>query len=114
MISKQMYNILKEIPHSPNNITFKDMDSKKLVDINLLKDLLSNALDSKYIAFPFRNSPYNDILKTNFSLTEDGQIAIEEYEGTKYNSKLSTWALIISGLSFLASVAAVIVACIVK
>ena len=49
-----------------------------------------------------------------FSLTEEGQVAIEEYEGKKYNTKLSVWALIIAGLSFLASVAAVIVACIVK
>ena len=113
MISKQMYNILKEIPHSPNNITFKDMDSKKLVDINLLKDLLNDARENEYIAFAI-HMPYNDILKSKFALTEEGQVAIEEYEGTKYNTKLSTWALIISGLSFLASVAAVIVACIVK
>ena len=26
--------------------------------------------------FSFRNNPYNDILKSNFALTEDGQIAI--------------------------------------
>lgn len=109
MISKQMYKVLKKIPHSPTTTTFKDMESKKIVDINLLKDLLSNALASKYIAFSFRNNPYNDILKSNFALTEDGQIAIEEYEGTKYNSKLSTWALIIAGLSFIVAIIALFV-----
>ena len=113
MISKQMHKILKEIPHSPTTTTFKDMENKKIADINLLKDLLCNALENKYIAFSFRNNPYNDILKSNFSLTELGQIAIEEYEGTKYNTALSTWALVIAGLSFLASVAAVVVACFV-
>ena len=113
MISKQMYTILKEIPHSPSAITFSDMDAKKIVDINLLKDLLNDAHNNKHIAFSV-HMPYNDILKSKFALTEEGQVAIEEYEGTTYNTKLSTWALIISGLSFLASVAAVIVACIVK
>ena len=113
MISKQMYRILKEIPHSPSTTTFKDVESKHLVDINLLKDLLNDAKDNQYIAFTFRNNPYNDILQNNFALTELGQTAIEEYEGTKYNSKLSTWALIISTLSFVASVVAIIVSCVV-
>ena len=109
MISKQMYNVLKEIPHSPSTITFSDMENKKIVEINLLKDLLSDALDNKYIGFPFRNNPYNDILKSKFSLTELGQIAIEEYKGTSYNSKLSTWALIVAGLSFIVSIIALFV-----
>ena len=109
MISKQMYKILKNIPHSPITTTFKDLEGKKLADINLLKDLLSNALSNKYIAFSFRNNPYNDILKSNFSLTEDGQIAVEEYEGTKYNTKLSTWAIIIAGFSFVVSIIALFV-----
>lgn len=82
------------------------MASKKMVDINLLKNLLSNALENKYITFPFRNNPYNDILESKFSLTELGQTAIEEYEGTKYNTKLSTWAIIIAGLSFAVSIIA--------
>ena len=109
MITKQMYKILKEIPHSPSTTTFADMENKKIADINLLKDLLSNALENKYIAFSFRNNPYNDILKSKFALTELGQIAIEEYIGTKYNSKLSTWALIVAGLSFVVSIIALFV-----
>lgn len=109
MISKQMYNILKEIPHSPTTTTFKDMENKKILEINLLKDLLNDAMANKYIAFSFRNNPYNDILRSNFSLTELGQIAIEEYKGTKYNSRLSTWALIIAGLSFVVSIVALFV-----
>lgn len=109
MISKQMYKVLKEIPHSPTTTTFADIDNKKIVDINLLKDLLTDALANKYIAFSFRNNPYNDILKSKFALTELGQIAIEEYKGTKYNTKLSTWALIVAGLSFVVSIIALFI-----
>ena len=109
MISKQMYKVLKEVPHSPATTTFADMEKKKIADINLLKDLLRNALENNYIAFSFRNNPYNDILSSKFSLTESGQIAIEEYTETKYNSRLSTLALIIAGLSFIVSIIALFV-----
>ena len=101
-----MYEILKNVPHSPKETNFKEMDGKKLVDISLLKNLLNDAKENNYITFSFRNNPYNDIFRTNFSLTELGQVAIEEYEGTKYSSKQSKWALIIAGLSLVVSVIA--------
>lgn len=109
MISKQMFKVLKEVPYSPTTTTFQDMDKKQIVDINLLKVLLKDALNNRYIDFQFRNNPYNDIFTTKFSLTELGQIAIEEYKGTKYNSRLSTWAIIIAGLSFIVSIIALFV-----
>lgn len=113
MISKQMHKLLIEIPHSPTPITFKELSDKNLMNINLLSDLVKEAKASKYIAFNAYN-PYNDLHTSKFCLTEEGQVAIEEFEGTKYNTTLSIWAIVISGLSFLASVAAVVVACIVK
>lgn len=103
-----MYKVLKEIPHSPSAITFEDIENK-IEDIDLMKDLLNNAIDNQYIAFSFRNNPYNDIMKSKFSLTELGQSAIEEYTGTKYNSKLATFALIVAGLSFVVSIIALFV-----
>ncbi len=109
MISKQMYRLLTEIPHSPITTSFQEIADKQILDISLLKNLLNNAVENKYIAYPSRVSPYNDILTTNFSLTESGQIAIEEYRGTRYNSKLSTWAIIIAGLSFVVSIIALFV-----
>lgn len=109
MISKQMYGLLTEIPHSPITTSFQEIADKQILDISLLKNLLNNAVENKYIAYPSRVSPYNDILTTNFSLTESGQIAIEEYRGTRYNSKLSTWAIIIAGLSFVVSIIALFV-----
>ena len=109
MISKQMYRLLTEIPHSPITTSFQEIADKQILDISLLKNLLNNTVENKYIAYPSRVSPYNDILTTNFSLTESGQIAIEEYRGTRYNSKLSTWAIIIAGLSFVVSIIALFV-----
>lgn len=109
MISKQMYKILKNIPHAPAQTTFMDLNKKRIVDINLLKNLLENALKDAYIAFPFRNSPYNDILQTHFSLTELGQTAVEEYLDKHSSAKRGTIALVISGLSLLVSIVAVIV-----
>ncbi len=109
MISKQMYKVLKKVPHSPYTITFEEMVDEKIVDINLLKNILNDAVNNEYIAFTFRNSPYNDILKSKFSLSELGQTAIEEYKGVKYNSTLSTWALVLAGLSFIVSIIALFV-----
>ena len=113
MISKKMHIMLKGIPHSPETTTFKELSDKKLMNINLLYDLLKDAKANEYIAYRERN-PYNDLHTSNFCLTELGQIAIEEYEGTKYNSTLSTWALIIAGLSFVASVVAIVVSCLLQ
>ena len=109
MISKQMYRLLTEIPHAPITTSFQEIADKKILDISLLKTLLNDAVKNKYIAYPSRVNPYSDILTTSFSLTESGQIAIEEYKGTKYNSKLSTWAIIIAGLSLVVSFIALFV-----
>ena len=112
MISKKMHIVLKEIPHSPQSITFKDLSDKELLDVNLLKVLLKDADTNNYISFNTHN-PYNDILRSKFALTEDGQVAIEEYEGTKYNTKLSTWAIVLSGLSLIVAIVAIVVSCFV-
>jgi hypothetical protein len=106
MISKQMYKVLKRIPHAPYTTTFSDMAKKKRLDINLLKALLNDAKQSNYIAFDFPNRPYYDILKNNFALTEDGQEAIEEYKRQIGTGRKATWALIIAGLSFVVAVIA--------
>ena len=109
MISKQMYKVLKKIPHAPSTTTMNDLHNLHIVDINILKNLLNNAIDNKYITFSTRGNPYNDISQNKISLTEAGQVAIEEFKGTKYNTKLSTWAIIIAGLSFIVSIIALFV-----
>ena len=113
MISKQMYKILQKIPHSPERITLKELRKKVKIDVSVMWSILEDAMNCNYIVYASRN-PYNDIQQSPFYLTEAGQIEIEEYGRENSSSKKATWALVISGLSFLASVAAVIVACIVK
>ena len=53
-----------------------------------------------------KDSRYNMVY-----LTEEGKEAIDEYKRQMRSDQKATWALIIAGLSLLASVAAVIVAC---
>lgn len=108
MISKDMYKVLKEIPHAPNRIHFKDLDNKKIIDISLLKNILREAVSCKYIQFCDPTNPYKKIEVNHFYLTEAGQVSVEEYKEQKGSSAKATWALIISGLSFLASVVAII------
>lgn len=54
MISKQMYRLLTEIPHSPITTSFQEIADKQILDISLLKNLLNNAVENKYIAYPSR------------------------------------------------------------
>lgn len=108
MISKNMCKVLKAIPHPPNKTNFKDLSDKKIVDISFLKSILKEALHYNYIAYIDKTNPYKQIESNLFYLTELGQVAIEEYKSQKGSSAKATWALIIAGLSFVASVVAII------
>ena len=108
MISRDMNRILKAIPRFPKDTDFYEISKKKIVEPALLSKCLKDALKSKYIEFVSK-SPYNDISKSRFYLTEEGQTAIEENKHQRTASKKATWALIISGLSFIASVVAIVV-----
>ena len=109
MISKNMYKVLKNIPHAPKRIQFKDLDSKKIMDISLLKNLLREAKSCKYIQYCDSANPYNKIEVNPFYLTEEGQVEIEEYKDKCGSSAKATCAIVISALSFIASVVAIIV-----
>ena len=106
MISRKMYKILKEIPHSPNKTTLKELREKLKIDINEMWDILEDAMSCHYIAHT-SHSPYNNIQQHPFCLTEAGQIELEEYRRTSGASTKSTWALIIAVLSLLVSVVAI-------
>lgn len=111
MISKDMYRVLKRVPRSPKDTTSLKLLAEKTLEVNLLFEVLQDAMGCKYIMYtepPRRNLHYS-LENSTFCLTEAGQIQIEEYENKKGSSTKSTWALIISGLSFLASAIAVVV-----
>ena len=108
MISKQMYKILKKIPRHPQRMTFKEISDKKLLDISLLWSLLEEAIDCRYIVFSGRNA-VSDLSRSSFYLTEEGQIALEEYKRQLGSDRKATWALIIAGLSFSVAIIALFV-----
>lgn len=111
MISKKMYKVLKKVPHLPETTNFIEMSKKKLVDISLLKNLLKDAKDKNYIA-TLEHTVFIDITSSSFGLTELGQTSIEEYKGQKDTEVRANWALVIAGLSFIASVVAIVVSCV--
>ena len=108
MISKHMYKIPKRIPRHPQRMTFKELSDKKLLDISLLWSLLEEAIDCRYIVFSGRNAT-SDLSKSSFYLTEEGQIALDEYKRQLGADRKSTWALIIAGLSFVVAIIALFV-----
>ena len=108
MISKDMYNVLKQIPHAPNKTNFKCLSDKKTIDISFLKSVLREAISYKYIQYCDPSNPFKQVEVHTFYLTEAGQVQIDEYENQKGSSAKSTWAIIISALSFIASIVAII------
>ena len=113
MISKQMYKILKKIPRHPQRMTFKEISDKKFMDISLLWNLLEEAIDCHYIVFSGRNA-VSDLSRSSFYLTEEGQIALEEYKRQLGADRKATWAIIISGLSLVVAIVAIVVSCVVQ
>lgn len=110
MITKDMYRVLKNIPRSPKETNSLKLLAKKTVEENLLFDILLDALNCRFIMYterPRRDLHYS-LEKSSFCLTEAGQLQIEEYENQRGSSTKATWALIIAGLSFLASVIAIV------
>lgn len=110
MISKNMYKVLKKIPHAPSTTNYKKLIKENIIDSCLLATILKEAENYHYISFNvdliIRNGI--EVKYYDFSLIEAGQVAIEEYKSQKSSSRKSTWALIIAGLSFIASVIAII------
>lgn len=109
MISEDMFQLLKRVPRHPGNVTLKDLDSLKFLDISLLSNLLDEAVECNYLSRSGRN--ISDILNLRYHLTECGQVALEEFQQRSKDSKKSTWALVIAGLSFISSVIALIISC---
>ena len=105
MISYQMYKLLRSVPLYPDGIP----PDKAFKRAHLKKDrfdfLVRKAIDDDYIFYFGRNHPESPLL----FLTETGVLAVEEFKGKHTAAKKSTIALIISGLSLLASIAAIVI-----
>ena len=110
MISKNMYKVLKNIPHAPATTNYKKLNKMNIINNCLLATVLDEAENYHYISFnvdlKIRNG--NEVKYYDFSLIEAGQVAIEEYKSQKSSSKKATLAIIISALSFIASAVAIV------
>lgn len=82
MLSKEMYDLLVDIPRHP-----KALFAGKLYEnsprASRIQDLLCEAFDSGYI-----NHSQPRILNSDISLTEKGQALIEEYETSQENQRI--------------------------
>jgi hypothetical protein len=105
MISKDMYRLLKKFPRWPNNKTFDELDKVIRRDDFVNFGLLMNAKERGLVGC---NGKEEDNT-AGFYLTEEGKEAIDEYVRQRSSDRKATWALIIAGLSFVASVVAIII-----
>ena len=105
MISKDMYKFLKAAPRYPQKTSFYKLHKEKKWEVNLYYSLLEEAIANQYIRY-INHQPLseNEKIDLSFSISEAGQIALEEFKKDNYASVKSTWALIIAGLSLLVSV----------
>ena len=104
MITKEMKKFLSKLPPWPKNVSFetigKDKENKDYLHLRMF-------LEAKTQGFVGVNGKDEN---SGIYLTEKGRQAIDEYQRAKNASSQSTWALVISALSFLASVVAIILA----
>ncbi len=107
MISENMNAILKRFPHSPKTTTLNELRKCVDIDVNEMSSILEDALRREYVAYASPN-PYKSVSQSQLRLTEAGQIEIEEYKRTSCSSVKATWAIIISALSLIASVVAIV------
>lgn len=101
MISKDMYRVLKRIPRQPDNVQIEQLQKASSMDRKLLIGLLRDAHKQGIVGCSgtFENK------NVGYYLSESGRVAIDEYKGKRRTERRATWALIISILSFLVSVA---------
>ena len=105
MISYQMYKLLRSVPLYPEGISPDKVFRKTHLKKDRFDFLVKKAIDDDYIFFFGRNHPDSPLL----FLTETGVLAVEEFKGKHTAAQKSTIALIISGLSLLASIAAIVI-----
>lgn len=110
MITKDMYRLLKRLPRWPRNKSFDEIEKMPFMDKFLRLGLL---IDARKRGLVNCNGKEEDNT-AGFYLSESGKEAIDEYKRQRVADSKATWALIISGLSFVVAIVAVVVSCVVK
>lgn len=110
MITKEMYQFLKQLPRWPENKSFDEIVTIRKKDKIAQLGMMMEARKRGLIGCNGKEEDNTE----GYYLDECGQEAIDEYKRQIGSDRKATLALIISMLSFLASVAAVVVACFVQ
>lgn len=106
MISKEMYEFLKEIPRRPQSILFGELEKLCKNDVS---QIVYEANDESQ-GYILQMSVGNTIQNCSFSLTDSGQAEIEEYERSMRNQEIVEKNLKISRAAMWAAVASAAVA----
>ena len=94
MISKDMYKLLKTAPRYPKRVTFNEVMKNKHWDASLFHSLLEEAMECQYIQYN-GHQPIASLSLSNipYSISELGQIELEEYKRGNKAQRISIWAL---------------------
>lgn len=110
MISSDMYKLLSNTPHCPNEGTYSDILEKSGLDERTFNSLVSEA---KYDGYEYIYAPVMIERYSVISLTEKGKALVEEYENNQRNektvdrslkiTKIAMWAAIANAIAAIAS-----------
>ncbi len=106
MLSKEMYDLLVKVPRFPKSIYAGKLYENNPM-YNRIRDLLCEAA---YKDYDYINHSESQILKSNISLTEKGQAALEEYEAFDRNQKITRRSLTVAIVAMIASIASAVAA----
>lgn len=106
MLSREMYNVIKYIPHQPKIISYKELEEKVNIDPERL------SIDITVAGWPqydyIDNDGESQNRKSSFCLTEHGQAAIEEYRINRRNNFILILSFITSLFAMVAAVVSTI------
>lgn len=110
MITKEMYQFLKQLPRWPENKSFDEIVTIRKKDKIAQLGMMMEARKRGLIGC---NGKEEDNT-AGYYLDECGQEAIDEYKRQLGADRKATWAIIISGLSLVVAIVAIVVSCVVQ
>jgi len=111
MLSKKMYNLLKQIPRFPETIPYESLKKKPFKTTAAMDSLLLEAKSDEYnYIYQNESSKSSIINKSQFSLSENGVAALEDYKREHRNDTLVKASLGVAVIAMAASVASAVAA----
>lgn len=99
MLSKEMYALLNQVPRYAKQISYADLNKS---NDRKVYDLICEAT---YTTYDYLNKHGGTVESSNYSLTEKGQAAIEEYEQAQHSQKVMNTSLSVARIAMWAALA---------